>query len=376
MHKLLQITLDKARQDEILISLMLTRKCPFECDHCFYGCSPRESGAYISDEVLSLVHDFYNELNTLEIKVRINLIGGEPTTNLSQFERVLSTGMEWEDFEGQPAKVEMVTNGWWLHRENSARRFFEIVKPYVMENDQYDPRFTISVSDDSYHRPFRPARFPAISSILRDLLDPEAIDPCYYNAPLFSKAIYRCGNCGEEFKHRRTICSSCGQREIYLDYESTVDLPASEGEIPWITTKSEDLDISGVIPSGVRGQWGLNDVARESHCSGFGHVTFDPKGKLTDGCCRGSDMPFGTVKDHPLVLMALIHEYQQHHAYSCRDCRVCAQYHAESGEFKSLKKALIRSIRQDDTIDWYTPRVKRKKYHLISLEEQSIKEAI
>jgi hypothetical protein len=134
MHKLLQITLDKARQDEILISLMLTRKCPFECDHCFYGCSPRESGAYISDEVLSLVHDFYNELNTLEIKVRINLIGGEPTTNLSQFERVLSTGMEWEDFEGQPVKVEMVTNGWWLHRENSARRFFEIVKPYVMEN--------------------------------------------------------------------------------------------------------------------------------------------------------------------------------------------------------------------------------------------------
>ena len=91
MNQLLCDILSDARNDEITITLLLTRKCPFECAHCFYGCSPRESGSYISDAVLQSAHDFYDELNRLEIKARFNLIGGEPTTNMREFARVFET---------------------------------------------------------------------------------------------------------------------------------------------------------------------------------------------------------------------------------------------------------------------------------------------
>ena len=129
MNQLLCDILSDARNDEITITLLLTRKCPFECAHCFYGCSPRESGSYISDAVLQSAHDFYAELNRLEIKVRFNLIGGEPTTNMREFARVFETVTSWYDFTVAPARVEMVTNGWWLHRRETAERFFEISKP-------------------------------------------------------------------------------------------------------------------------------------------------------------------------------------------------------------------------------------------------------
>ena len=129
MNQLLCDILSDARNDEITIILLLTRKCPFECAYCFYGCSPRESGSYISDAVLQSAHDFYDELNRLEIKARFNLIGGEPTTNMREFARVFETVTSWYDFTVAPARVEMVTNGWWLHRRETAERFFEILKP-------------------------------------------------------------------------------------------------------------------------------------------------------------------------------------------------------------------------------------------------------
>lgn len=351
--------LHELQQEKLTLSLMLTRYCPFKCDHCFYGCGPTLSREYISENTLYRVRNFFDELSRLEIQVELNLIGGEPTARLSEFERVLRTVSRWTNRDGNDIQLEMVTNGWWLHRPKTAREFFEIVAPYLPPTgDCEDGGLAIAISDDQYHRPFRPRWFPPVEQVLRGIFDPDEFDCGPYDEPLISKVIYQCWRCGEVFDQYRRKCPSCQSDDISRDFQPFMNLPTpNENGIPWIGLHG-DIDASGVVPSGMRGQWGYNDLAAENkyRCYWHSSITFDPKGRLTDGCCRGPLMPFGTADDHPLVLLYLVREFQtETKPLTCIDCREMARSYSRTSSFRKLKSALAAEIQRiEETDGWFS----------------------
>lgn len=300
----------------VTISLMLTRRCNFECEHCFYECGPRFRG-YMGDVVLGAVYGQVLRLQGLGIQPRINLIGGEPTLNLDKFACILDRTMGWG------VSVEMTTNGWWMHRPDTARRFFQAVVSHVDPDGEGAGGgfFSVRVSNDTFHDQFRPVWLQGGDRLAHKLESYWEFD----EDGVFYKEIPTCGECGRE--HRwMPDGEQCTKRgcDGVVEYETEVvmdPLPRPRRSDPWIYVQ-EHTGTQYVIPTG-RGQYcgGSNDRGKtlKGYCNAG--LTYLPNGKLMDVCCSGSWCEFGDARDDPVLLLELARRFVRQVGPSCWGCR-------------------------------------------------------
>jgi sulfatase maturation enzyme AslB (radical SAM superfamily) len=285
-------------KESVCISILLTEKCNFTCEHCFYGCGPHKSPKYISHRHLRYIEDMTAKLNCeYGIASTVNLIGGEPTVNLKQFDRVC----EWADeLNDQGVNIEMTTNGWWLEKPSTTYRFLKSIQrfDYSLSTDT----ISIRISNDRFHD-----RWHKLDTPYRYILD-----------SLVSCNEHPYGNMFEDEYH-------------YFDMSKLNN----------VIFVDQDRDESQVVPAGVRGTFGYDDRGSDRRCSFGSSISFKPNGKMYDGCGCGSDMPFGTVYDDPVVLMCLesyfINNVIRKDNVSCIDCRDTARAFRKSSVFNKLK---------------------------------------
>jgi hypothetical protein len=284
-----------SEKDMITITLMLTRKCGFECEHCFYGASPRERGDYMSHRVMSNVYEIARVITDHGMNYEINLIGGEPTLNMKKFRDVVGTVKNITD--NYFGRVCMTTNGWWLERGRATVAFLRAIRPLF---DDSEEGIQVRVSDDQWHKPFHGNQV-SYSNLIDELN--ESIHDAYLRD----------------------------------------DMPHFSNESKWLYAYC-DLDESSVCPSGIRGTFGYADHGAKGKCHEFNTLTFDPFGKLTDACAMGSEMKFGTIKDNPLALLALTNyfrvKYIKAENISCMDCRERSSEFRKTREFWDVKRHL------------------------------------
>lgn len=295
--------LDRWREHGLTISLLLTQRCNFECEHCFYSCSPKMSGKYMSNEVLDAVYDQVRILkDEHEAYCTINLIGGEPTLDMDRFQEILRYVYDWD------CQVTITTNGWWLERDDTALRFMKIVAPYVDANGDGQDSIDIRISGDRHHDRFRPSWLQGTQR-LRGRLD-DLWDSVFY------KEIFECDYCGRVARESRDTCSKCGEK-IYPREELRLEIPRPDPSYPWIFV--EGGKDSHIVPIGRAEYWGSNDKGAGGYC-GVGDLTYTPDGKLTDVCCSGSNCRFGTAYDHPIILLEAARQFVEDALPSCREC--------------------------------------------------------
>jgi len=347
--KTIRDVLAHMQQDrQATVSLMITEFCNFECDHCFYGCSNRNPRKYISNDTLGIVYQRIRELNDYLINVTVNIIGGEPTANLKEFERVWNTVDGWRDYPD--IGMEMTTNGWWLKSAKTAREFFRAIEYSTRGGVGIEDGLSIRISGDQFHDTFRD--FDA-KRVLESVFDYGAINDEY----VLYEEIGICTECGHQPRDKyRSDCPKCKAKDSVVLEEGNdyIQLPENDPNMPWIYVEEDHLGYDGVIPSGVRGQFGRNvseyhctegcDVRSMKGCYFDEKLTFLPNGKHTDGCCRGSLMPFGDVSDHFLVLMALNWNFLEDCEPNCWSCRSDAEEWAERPNTQDLRIALYDEL--------------------------------
>ncbi len=327
------------KDDRLTFSLLLTRRCNFRCDHCFYESGPHRNGTWISDDVLFELGNRVRELKELEIYPSINLVGGEPTLNMDHFERVVDHVTRWDD-----TSIEMTTNGWWLANPAATRRFFEIVTPYVDYDGEGSMGFSVRISHDQYHDPFRPNWLQGehrLKSRLENLWEFDE-DGIFYNT------YYECGSCDVRYdRYYDDECPKCGDYMDITDELAIDRIPPkpAEGD-PWIYVEGYSKGREFIIPVGRGGSWvgGFNDKGKRyagKVCQSG--ITFDPFGNVTDICCSGSNVPVGTVWDHPILLVALAERFLEDKKPSCWGCHEDSRDWIRNG-FKSKRAEYEREL--------------------------------
>jgi hypothetical protein len=213
----------------------------------------------------------------------------------------------------------MTTNGWWLHRDDTARRFFQIVAPYVDSDGRgVDEGFSVRISDDMFHDEFRPQKLR--NGNLRNRLS-----EIFYNGEIFGEWCYKCPECAREFSRWTERCPKCkcDILEEYVDtFNTSVATPNPDD--PWIYVQDrKHSGYNSVIPTGRGYNVGSNDAGAADCCFQNG-LTYLPNGNLMDICCRGSWCEFGSVNDHPLMLLEMAQRFVETKPH-CTDCRDLAK---------------------------------------------------
>lgn len=328
-----EVTLEALDGNRIMIPLLVTEQCNFACGHCFYSCSPQSPNLFMSDEILSQVERQVQELNEFDIKPGINLIGGEPTLNLKRFDRYLRWAMGLFRAE-MLSHVEMSTNGWWLKEARWVRRFMEIVGTHVMDGEYgIEDGFTCRISNDVWHDEHRPDWLLGknkLSNVLESAWD--LYDSWYSEEVFYSIRFWECAACYETWDDRPEmeddyICPECNEEDsIEPYYEEAIPRippdPREDGS-EWIYVERSEFNsaTSSIIPTGSASAWGGNDMgARQPGSCASSHLSYRPAGQLGDICGKGSNAPFGSVADHPLLLLALAKQYVEDMKPTCTIC--------------------------------------------------------
>lgn len=319
------VHLEKYKEDGVTISLLLTEACTFACRHCMYDCSPKSNPFYMGDDVLCKIKRQVDLLQELEIRVAINLIGGEPTMDMAKFAHVLNIVGRW------PVDIEMTTNGWWLTADDATKCFMEIMAPYVDPSGSSEcletgERVSVRISNDPYHNEFRPdylkgAAVPYYARGQGDRLH-TALENVWEGGALFAEGVCICPECEKELPSG--YCEDCDVDGEYQEAdEYTVYAPPPDSGDPWIYVEPYYTNAAGITPNG-RGV----DVSRmsDSGHKGSGGVTiltYLPDGRLMDVCGRGSWCEFGTADDSPIFLAEVTKEFfrQREGGNGCWDCR-------------------------------------------------------
>lgn len=335
------IDLNTYKEDKVVVNLMLTNKCNFECAHCFYECSPKLQEGYMSADTLDKARVFIETLLNADIQVSVNFIGGEPTLNMKEFERCLNY---MGGLQGDGCEFQMTTNGWWLKKEESTRRFFSIIAPYIdTESPEYG--MTIRISQDRFHDEFRPNWLHG-AKLQNRLNSVWEMDDPYFS--IFTKEKWMCNECGEEGTGCEYECPECESEDIYIDEEILLPLIESPQDcFPWIYVErlsDNNTDESYVIPQGRGSNVGYNDAGGgKGHCT-KGVITFRSTGVLSDICCRGSNCPMGTVDDDPFVLLEMARRFGEEAKPNCFECR--NQWKNWMTENPDLKEKLQKEMKE------------------------------
>jgi hypothetical protein len=344
-YKLLLDTYRGVRTDGTTISLMLTEQCNFHCDHCFYGCGMHKPKGYMSSKNVLKAIDMAETLSSMNIRISINLIGGEPTLNLKEFKRIFD--LVYTAWDPGNIDIEISTNGWWLKKASTAIKFFQVVERAACNAPGgIEEGFSVRISNDQYHRW---QSNTDLEAQFNDLMETGAI----YDDPVLYKEVPYCSKCNHEFKTRYPRrCPKCGTwDDIYYEYETLIELPPTDlDQLCWIFVQSNKYDngVDGIIPSGERGHFGRNIKTcgvTDVLYSNADKLTFLPNGKHTDGCCKGSLMPFGDLDDNPFILLALNHQFTVECEPTCLTCRSDAAQWAID-RMPEIKKDLIKAYPQ------------------------------
>jgi organic radical activating enzyme len=286
----------------LIIELFLTNYCTYNCEHCMYDSGSHQSKEYMSDEILAKVKKQVDFLKQINMKVCINLIGGEPTNDFDKFSHILKEVKSWN------VSVSMSTNGWWLSSRKNIERFFDIVSPYVNEDGkshfQYEKNngFTIRISEDPFH--YEKRKIKDVQSSLND---------------------------------------------IFSDYKllSKSNVPIPHPEDPWLWKQYLIYDETGfdsyyISPNG-RGknvsnikQW-IEKYSKDGNFCFYNfnrieNIHYQVDGSITDTCGYGSLYEFGTVDDNLVYILELIWQYKKdrwqnknNQAFGCWNCREMVQ---------------------------------------------------
>lgn len=351
--------------DRVVVNIFLTEQCNFTCKHCFYAAGPHLPKGYISNETMGKIERFIDILlDDLKVpSVRVNLIGGEPTLNLKEFKRCFDISMEWCRARRERIDWEMTTNGWWLSEMKNTLAFLEIIKGYIptggAERDDGGD-FQIRISDTAWHREWRKGQLKGkyVSPFVEELFSETNQD--------FWVAESECDECGHTIAWYcdGDDCPSCGvEGSMHCTKEERlIELPAIDPNMPWIYADKWD-DARHVIPSNEeRSYWGGNDLASNGEgCGTHSIVTFKPNGKHIDGCCKGSNLPFGSVDDHPLVLMGLNSTFLTEEKPSCRECHMQAKRWRKEDRFTEVRayyQGVVDTLEtgefEDKDGEWFT----------------------
>lgn len=268
------LSLEDLQSETIVINLQLTLKCNLTCEHCGYSCGPDVRSGYMNHKVLRKVRDQVERLREFGLYPMVNLIGGEPTLNLNAFELILREVMSWE------VEVSMTTNGWWLNRPSTLKRFMSIVRRYVQADGTADG-FEVRISGDQFH-----TKQGALTHLGESLMK-------YPN--LIWENVY----------------------DWLEDEDFWLPPQPCDGD-PWLYVSSR-LNYEGVVPIG-RGYEIGGGSERTCHTNIHLKLTYDPRGRLNDICCRFSQCHFGTVDDDPLLLLNLADQYLRGREPACSSC--------------------------------------------------------
>lgn len=327
--------LNQIEDDGITFTLMLTEQCNFKCGHCFYSCGPDGKKGYMKPSVyLAALDQIFAISDRIEHpNIKINLIGGEPTLNMDEFEAALSTVFDWLQCE-YISGLEITTNGWWLHKEEDTIKFFGAISNVVPESYLgLDNGFVVRVSNDAWHDEFRPDRLKSDNDVTqtRDRLK-YALSDTWDSYILFGTNLL-CEECEVAFKEwvieNGDDCPISGcSGDIYEDefIHTSYVLPNPEESTEhedWIYVEKHNGDPSMIMPLGRGEAMGSNDKCRHGGCNAKygGYLTYRPDGTLSDICCSGSEFPAGTCHDDPFELLAMAMDFgeQQASCYGCHE---------------------------------------------------------
>lgn len=312
--------------EDVSISLLLTRRCNFKCRHCMYSCGPMVSAKYMSRETVAAALRGAERLRDLNIRVSVNLIGGEPTVDMEEFRRCLQ---HVSSIQG--IRMEMTTNGWWMHTVETTRWFMDAIRDTLYRTNEGD--FRIRVSNDKYHDEFRPAHLRGKSLVHR-------LDEIFNGLedPVFVEEI---SCCEKDHEHVGFYdeCPTCGSTDMgHTDREVCQRVPSNDTRDPWIYVEEQPPEWGRemVNPHGRAKYFGANDKGSMfGGCHATYSLTFNPDGTLNDACATG------TVDDDPLALLFITQRGVAEVKPQCINCQ-------ES--FAEWRKHHLRAARKEATI--------------------------
>lgn len=266
----------------------------------------------MSHEVLWAVHDQIQRLEGLDIRVILNLIGGEPTSNMDRLFDVL----HFFDSRFPNMKIEMTTNGHWLESLEKTREFIQTVQRFVDPDGSYEDSITVRISHSTWHEPFRPHHLQG------DGLQ-RALDGIWESSGVLYEYDGSCNDCGHEFNTHAWDCPECGSDNIEM-YESDTGLyaPQPNQGAAWIYIE-EQRDVNKISPTGRATNWGLQETACKE--SPRHTLTYEPDGTLSDVCCVGSHLGKGSAFDDPIVLLDMALAFFEQAKPDCSTCRITAK---------------------------------------------------
>lgn len=121
------------------MGLMLTYRCPAECEFCYYNCGPEKSGLLTIENVIAA---WQGLINLASEQAKIHITGGEPFLYWQHLQHLLSTAVKFN--MGQVDVIE--TNAYWAANRT------EIIERLRFLNSHNVRRLKISY--DPFHAEF------------------------------------------------------------------------------------------------------------------------------------------------------------------------------------------------------------------------------
>ena len=335
--------------EEVSINLLLTYQCNLACDHCMYMCSPSRSPEYISNEVLWSIRDEVEKLEENDTIVRINLVGGEPTLNMTEFERV------WREVNSWGVPVEMTTNGWWAENPETFKEFLRITKNDILDTDMY-VRISNSVWHESQRTPMHQKLLENFKSILQEpheVSDYFGIDP----DP-------ECPHCGEtgleenedsESWDDEYLCPHCEGTCSNEEYYEACD--ESIGDFSWAYQPelAEHIYLDTKVDERKIARTGrakkLNFGSQAPSCYNREEtLTFDYKGNVREVCSVGGQCPTMTVSDGIEHLIKTRQSFiAEVKASGITCCGVCPKV-LKAWKRKQRKNTVTENLREEEVV--------------------------
>lgn len=287
---------------EVLINILITERCNFECLHCLNRSGPKAPAGSMTWEDMEDILSFAQLLG-ME-RVRWNIVGGEPTINLRALDMILRC-------LGHTAQsIEMTSNGWWLRDFIPFRNVMRVLTPWLSSGALH-----LRISDSRFHDPFRKEEAALINGKggyrhdlqgWLDLLMEKAIRHDLKNG---LQAL--CLECDEALDTKDLLeedvtCKACGEvsylraHEGYSPSASALNWPCAslleaekEGHFHIDHQSVEGVTCTGRAADNSIGHKG-GSCGWDEECTKY---TFKPGAQVHDFCCFGGPSYAGHARD-------------------------------------------------------------------------------
>lgn len=346
-------------QTQVVINLLLTKQCNFSCGHCMFRAGPQQPKDYMSNDDLEAITSYANILKTAGFDVTLNLVGGEPSLNLEEFERCL---IQIAYRLNPTINLEMTTNGWWLRSWAKTKRFMQ-----ALTNARIHEHIQIRISDSPFHDPFRKEERKIISLLRHNAEENihsvfthfwEQENPkesraltclhCYDQLPAGNiDKLKTCPSCDTEFddsdrmEMHQTFENENSDNRGYHGIILASMLHRNKNTI-YVDTQTPDQ----MVPVGRAADNQLGWKDGNCHWRDDIKFTFQPGGNLHDPCCNGGRVDLGHVSEGwGLFLKRIAYMRDLHTAFPNPDrktsvgrCLECPAYGKKWTETQNIQR--------------------------------------